>query len=184
VHAVVVALGLVGAIVITASVWPEDEAPTPAQACRFDFPVAPFADYYDAQPFGENDHLGADLNGKGGGDTDLGDPVHAVADGVVSEATDVGSAEGGGWGNVVRIVHPCAQVESLYAHLDTMLVERGAVVTRGQQIGTIGTAHGAYKAHLHFELRDRHLPLGGGYGTDHTGYVDPIAFIRRSASRR
>ena len=176
-HAVVAALGLAGAIAITATVWPEAEAPLLVSSCPFDFPVTPFERYYDAQPFGENDHLGADLNGKGGGDTDLGDPVYAVADGVVSEATDME----GGWGNVVRVVHPCAQVESLYAHLDTMIVERGTVVTRGQLIGTIGTAHGEYKAHLHFELRDRYLPLGGGYSSDRTGYLDPIAFIRAHA---
>jgi murein DD-endopeptidase MepM/ murein hydrolase activator NlpD len=66
----------------------------------------------------------------------------------------------------------------LYAHLDTIEVTPGAPVTRGQRIGTIGTAHGQYLAHLHFELRDRVLPLGGGYSADRTGYLDPIAYIR------
>ena len=129
-------------------------------ACNgFDFPVgAPDGiGYYDAQAFGENDHLGNDWNGNGGGDSDLGDPVYAVADGVVIDANDHGE----GWGNVVRVVHPCAgELESLYAHLDTMNVAVGTLVSRGDRIGTIGNARGRYRAHLHFELRERSLPLG------------------------
>ncbi|MCW5806700.1 MAG: M23 family metallopeptidase, partial [Deltaproteobacteria bacterium] len=126
----------------------------------FDFPVgAPDGDgYYDAQPFGRNYHLGNDWNGNGGGDSDLGDPVYAVANGVVGHTRD----HHGGWGRVLRIVHACG-VESLYAHLDTLEVPVGVTVRRGQRIGTIGTAHGVYRAHLHFELRTQPLPLGGGH---------------------
>ena len=158
--------------------------PVATPACGgFDFPVGPpdASGYYDAQPFGINDHLGNDWNGNGGGDTDLGDPVHAIATGVVTVASD----HGGGWGNVVRVVHPCGetpaqQVESLYAHLDTVEVQEGQRVGRGQRLGTIGTAGGQYRAHLHLELRARPgLPLGGGYGKDTTGHLDPSAFIRR-----
>lgn len=140
----------------------------------FDFPVGPpdGDGYYDAQPFGENGHLGSDWNGVGGGDTDLGDLVHATADGVVVFAADVG----GGWGNVVRIVHD-GDVESVYAHLDRIDVRPAEIVRRGARIGTIGTAHGRYLAHLHFEIRtDAHLPLGGGYGVP-VGQVDPTAFL-------
>jgi murein DD-endopeptidase MepM/ murein hydrolase activator NlpD len=155
-----------------APAWPTAGLP----ACDgFDFPVgAPDAvGYHDAQPFRENEHLGNDWNGNGGGDTDLGDPVHAVAAGIVVEARDIG----GDWGNVVRIVHACG-VESLYAHLDRIDTRAGATVQRGQHVGTIGTADGTYPAHLHFEIRDRPMPLGGGYGDDATGYLDPTAYIR------
>ncbi|HEU0033942.1 MAG TPA: M23 family metallopeptidase [Kofleriaceae bacterium] len=157
--------------------WPVTDVP-PCDG--FDFPVGPpdAIGYYDAQPFGRNDHLGNDWNGNGGGNTDLGDPVFAAASGVVIEAIDIG----GDWGNVVRIVHACG-VESVYAHLDLVNVVRGATVMRGQLIGTIGTAHGTYPAHLHFELRDRPLPLGGGYDDDTTGYLDPTAFIRAHRPR-
>jgi murein DD-endopeptidase MepM/ murein hydrolase activator NlpD len=149
-------------------------APPPIDiAC--DFPVGPRG-YYDAQHFGENDHLGEDWNGVGGGDSDLGDPVRAIADGEVSFAADVG----GGWGNVVRVIHRAsgATLESLYAHLDAIEVRVGDRLRRGERLGTIGTAHGRYPAHLHLELRDRELPLGHGYGTDRRGYLDPSAFIR------
>jgi len=162
---------------------PGPERP-PAETSKcggFDFPVGPpdASGYYDAQPFGTNDHLGNDWNGDGGGDTDLGDPVHAIAAGVVTAASD----HGGGWGNVVRVVHACGEVpgravESLYAHLDAIEVHAGQRVDRGQRIGTIGTAGGQYRAHLHLELRgQRGMPLGEGYSKDTTGYLDPSAFI-------
>ena len=169
------------AIVVNVATPSEATGPTPARCDGFDFPVGPpdGTGYYDAQPFGRNDHLGADWNGNGGGDSDLGDPVFAVSSGIVIDARD----HGGGWGTVVRIEHPCAAVESLYAHLDTADVIVGMQVTRGQRIGTIGTAHGQYPAHLHFELRDRSLPLGGGYGTDRGGYLDPTTFIRMHRPR-
>lgn len=151
--------------------------------CRFDFPVGPpdGEGYYDAQPFGMNDHLGNDWNGVYGGDSDLGDPVHAVAVGVVIEATDYA----GGWGNVVRIAHECdGRVESLYAHLHTVEVMPGQPVVRGQRIGSIGTAHGRYLAHLHFEIRDGHLPLGEGYSANRAGYLDPTGYIRNHRTER
>lgn len=152
------------------------------RAGEFGFPVGGgSADgYYNAQPFGENAHLGDDWNGNGGGDTDLGDPVLAIADGLVLSAED----HGGGWGKVVRVVHDVGRpgapvhVESLYAHLDSIEVTAGAVVRRGHPIGTIGDAGGRYRAHLHLEVRDRvGLPLGHGYGAATRGYLDPTAFI-------
>lgn len=173
---IVVAVAGTGAIV--SAMRAPTAAPSAPSACDgFDFPVGPpdGLGYYDAQPFGANDHLGNDWNGNGGLDTDLGDPVHAVAAGVVTDATD----HAGGWGNIVRITHACGhRVESLYAHLDTIEVVVGARVARGQRLGTIGTAGGQYRAHLHFELRDRFLPIGGGYDADRTGYLDPTAYIR------
>jgi murein DD-endopeptidase MepM/ murein hydrolase activator NlpD len=180
-------LGGVAAVIAAAAVTDTTRGePPPAvtsECSGFELPVGPpdGSGYYDAQPFGTNDHLGNDWNGNGGGDSDLGDPVHAIAAGVVREATD----HGGGWGNVVRVVHACGEVpgrevESLYAHLDAIEVRAGQRVGRGQRIGTIGNAGGQYRAHLHLELRARPgLPLGGGYSKDTIGYLDPSAFILR-----
>lgn len=173
-HLGAVAIAIVGATLLVTS---RSSAMRSSSECGFDFPVGPpdAEGYYDAQPFGENDHLGADWNGVRGGDSDLGDSVFAAATGVVIEAAD----HGGGWGNVIRIAHGCGdRVESLYAHLDSVEVMPGQQVSRGQRIGTIGTAHGQYLAHLHFEIRATHLPLGGGYSADRRGYLDPTAYIR------
>lgn len=168
---------------------PEPLPVAPPPADGFDFPVGPpdAKGYYNAQGFCRNNHLGDDWNGTGGGNSDKGDPVYAVATGIVKVAADFG----GGWGNVVRVVHNAGTatapefVESLYAHLDTMIVGRGDTLRRGQQVGTIGDAHGAYWAHLHFEIRtDTALDLGGGYATDTTGFVNPTRFIRSHRPHR
>jgi len=35
-----------------------------------------------------------------------------------------------------------------------------------------------YLAHLHFEIRDNlDLPVGGGYSTNTSGYINPTEFI-------
>ncbi|WP_298903920.1 M23 family metallopeptidase [uncultured Psychroserpens sp.] len=147
----------------------------------FDFPIGkPNArGYYNAQKFQENDHLGDDWNGVGGGNTDLGDPIYAIANGYISEVKDYE----GGWGNVVRIVHLHNNTlyESLYAHCDTMVVKANNFIKKGEQIATIGNCNGNYYAHLHLELRDAvGLSIGGGYSSDTTGYLDPTAFINKN----
>ncbi|MEP7014884.1 MAG: M23 family metallopeptidase [Verrucomicrobiota bacterium] len=153
-------------------------------AARFDFPIGSEngAMSYNAQRFTENRHLGDDLNGIGGENSDLGDPVHAVADGRVLLAREGGP----GWGNVIIVLHAYIDkdarnyVQSYYAHVETMLVSVGDDVRRGQQIATIGTANGKYLAHLHFEMREFTTPfIGPGYRDDTSGWIDPTAFIRQ-----
>ena len=145
----------------------------------FDFPVGkPDAvGYYNAQEFTENDHLGEDWNGVRGGNTDLGDPIYSIAHGYVSFAKNIG----GGWGNVIRIthyIHPNRKVESLYAHCNEIFVDEGEFVHKGIQIGTIGSNNDMYLAHLHFEIRDNlDLPIGGGYSSSTSGYINPTEFI-------
>src|SRR5207244_9621165 len=70
---------------------------------RFDRPLGSEhgAMTYNAQRFTENRHLGDDLNGIGGENSDLGDPVYAVADGRVLLARNGGP----GWGNVIIVLH-------------------------------------------------------------------------------
>ncbi|MGI8438486.1 MAG: M23 family metallopeptidase [Chthoniobacterales bacterium] len=153
-------------------------------AARFDLPLGSEhgAFTYNAQPFTENRHLGDDLNGIGGENSDLGDPVYAVADGRVISAGDGGP----GWGNVVIIVHAIEEngarryVESQYAHLQKMLVRAPQNVRRGDQIATVGTANGKYLAHLHFEMRDFTTPfVGPGYRKDTRGWLNSSEFIRQ-----
>jgi len=151
-------------------------------AARFDFPIGSEngALAYNAQPFTENRHLGDDLNGIGGENSDLGDPVHAVADGRVLLA----EAGGPGWGNIIIVLHAYEEngarkfVQSYYAHVDEILVEPKQKVRRGEQIATVGTADGKYWAHLHFEMREFTTPfIGPGYRDDTRGWINPSAFI-------
>lgn len=83
---------------------------------------------------------------------------------------------------MIRITHflPNGQkVKSLYAHCDTMLVKANSWVKIGDQIGTIGNANGLYSAHLHLEIRDQlNMPIGGGYSSNTSGYIDPTEFIK------
>src|SRR5213082_3819731 len=107
-------------------------------ATRFDFPLGSEhgALAYNAQRFTENHHLGDDLNGIGGENSDLGDPIYAVADGRVLLARDGGP----GWGNVIIVLHAYEEngarkfVQSYYGHVETIIVERKQKVHRGEQI--------------------------------------------------
>jgi len=160
-----------------------------ALADGFDFPVgAPNAEgYYKSRglrlvpPL----HFGEDWNGRGGGDTDLGDPVYATGDGVVTWAYDVQRS----WGKVVMIRHayrdPATRqvkyCDSLYGHLLDIRVRVGAMVKRGQRIGSIGTANGIYPAHLHFEIR-HNIRIGMARESAARGpenWADPTEFITR-----
>jgi murein DD-endopeptidase MepM/ murein hydrolase activator NlpD len=149
----------------------------------FDFPVGkPDAQgYYKARGFHSHGHLGEDWDGIRGGDTDLGDAIYSTADGVVVFARDCHL----GWGNVVIVRHAFREdgmvknLDSLYGHLDRILVRRGQSVSRGEKIATMGTAHGIYDAHLHFEIR-KNLAIGmsrAAFARDMSNYYDPTQFI-------
>jgi murein DD-endopeptidase MepM/ murein hydrolase activator NlpD len=128
-------------------------------------------------------HTGLDLNLRTGGDSDLGQPVYAAADGVVTA-----SGAWPVWGNIVLIRHDLPVGDPLwsqYAHLRLRLVRTGDVVRRGQQIGTIGKGQGnRFAAHLHFEVRRRKVSPSFWPGMDHAAvertYLDPADVIARS----
>lgn len=155
----------------------------------FDFPVGkPDASgYYKARGMRLRApvHYGEDWNGRGGGDSDMGDPVYSTANGIVVWAYDVRS----GWGNVVIIRHAyrdpsTGQVkhcDSLYGHLREMGVKVGQTVKRGDKIGTIGNNRGMYAAHLHFEIRHNiHVGmLRNSAGRDLNNWADPTQFINK-----
>jgi hypothetical protein len=155
------------------------------QAVRFDPPLG--SEHgglaYNAQKFWEMNerrggrHLGDDLNGIGGMDSDLGDPVFSTADGLVVYAGEPSS----GWGKLVVLAHklPDATIlHSMYAHLDRIDVARGTLVPRGQQLGTVGTANGNYPAHLHFEMRAGDgVDIGAGYAMHPLNRLDPMGTV-------
>jgi hypothetical protein len=90
-----------------------------------------------------------------------------------------------GWGNVVIVRHAFLEggklqmVDSMYAHLNQIMVKNGQQVKRGQQVGTIGTNRGMYTAHLHYEVR-KNLFIGinrSKFAKDLTNYHRPSQFI-------
>jgi len=103
-------------------------------------------------------HPGEDWNGRGGGNTDFGQPVYAVAEGRVAFAEDCFR-----WGKIILIHHRLPdgkEVYSLYAHLKDMKVTAGELVGRRQQIGSVGRGYRntTYpSAHLHFEMRRQNM---------------------------
>lgn len=155
-------------------------------AVRFDHPMGSqnAALTYNAQPFRITRHLGDDLNGIGGENSDFGDSVFAAGAGKVVYS----GVPGLGWGNVIIIAHRVPEADApggfaiyqtMYAHLQKRLAQVDQIVQRGDQIGTVGTANGRYLAHLHFEIRvGPYVNPGVGYADVPLNRVSPEKFIR------
>ncbi len=154
-------------------------------ATRFDPPMGTERGglVYNAQKFWEMNekrgghHTGDDLNGIGGMNTDLGDPVFSTADGLVICAGEPSP----GWGKLVVIAHKAPDgrpLHSMYAHLHRIDVSLGSLVPRGGKVGLVGTANGYYPAHLHFEIREGDgVDIGSGYAAVPLNRHDPMATV-------
>ncbi|NET56403.1 MAG: peptidoglycan DD-metalloendopeptidase family protein [Symploca sp. SIO2E6] len=90
-----------------------------------------------------------------------GTPIVAAAPGVVVTA----GWNSGGYGKLVEIKHPDGS-QTLYAHNNRILVQRGQQVAQGQQISEMGSTGYSTGPHLHFEVR----PSG-------RGAVNPMAYL-------
>lgn len=100
-------------------------------------------------PFGYRslgNHRGIDISGASAS----GSLVVAGASGIVTTA----GWSTGGYGNYVIIDHGNG-VETLYAHMldNSLMVNEGDKVTKGQAIGRVGNTGYSFGAHLHFEVR-------------------------------
>lgn len=95
-----------------------------------------------ADPFGggSQSHKGVDF------EADTGDPVLAVADGVVTY-----SGVRSGYGNVVEVDHGNGYV-TRYAHNSRLLVQVGDLVRGGHEIAKAGSTGRSTGAHVHFEV--------------------------------
>ena len=147
----------------------------------FDFPIKhkELYGYYMSQSFGnlhsriKKYHVAEDWVGK------FGSPTYAISNGFVRIVGDMGY----GWGNCVFVVHKLkindkyVYVEAFYAHLDKVKVKEYTLIKRGDEIGTIGTAGGAWKPHLHFEMRSNLEANSHGYENSTDGYLNPTEFI-------
>lgn len=89
---------------------------------------------------GRQFHKGIDFNAR------VGDPVLAVADGVVSY-----SASRSGYGNTVEVDHGNGYV-TRYAHNSRLTRKVGALVRAGEEIAKAGSTGRSTGAHVHFEV--------------------------------
>jgi murein DD-endopeptidase MepM/ murein hydrolase activator NlpD len=83
----------------------------------------------------------------------IGTPVYAPADGVVIHA-----GWSSGYGRLIKIQHEFG-VETRYAHLSRMNVQKGQRVSRGDRIGDIGNSGRSTGPHLHYEVRVGGRPI-------------------------
>ena len=142
-----------------------------------------------------DEHPGADFNLIGtSGDSDLGYPIVAMADGIVVDARSYPI-----WGNIVLVEHPeLARVLGMpylatqYAHLAQICVDPGQRVWAGEPVGSIGKGDRKrpFLAHLHFEVRRAKLAASHWYGSNREAirrdYIDPLTFLAKhgDAKRR
>ncbi len=96
--------------------------------------------YYGDEQIDQQTHLGFDLASVANA------PVEASNDGRVAFAKDLGI-----YGNCVIIDHGLG-LQSLYAHLNSIDVEEGQSVSRGQVLGRTGQTGLAAGDHLHFSM--------------------------------
>lgn len=108
-------------------------------SCGFGTRVDPFTGI--KQP-----HLAVDLA------ADIGTPVYATADGVVSS---VGRDHG--LGRVIEINHQYGYV-TIYGHLSQIKVKNGQQVKRGEIIGAVGNTGLTTGPHLHYEVHFQGRP--------------------------
>lgn len=71
-----------------------------------------------------------------------------------------------GYGKLVLVKHENGYV-TIYAHLDSIGVKRGDVVSAGQRIGTVGKSGNVREPQLHFEIREK-----GKVAVDPTKFLD------------
>lgn len=86
--------------------------------------------------------------------TKKGTPVYATGDGVVESTT----FQFRGYGNMIVINHGYGY-KTLYAHLNTIEVQEGMKVQRGEEIGTVGSTGKSTGPHLHYEVRYKDRPV-------------------------
>ena len=157
--------------------------------------VASSGGRFDSQRGSGKKHGALDLNGR------VGDPVYASLDGRAA----VAQVGWGQMGNTVIIDHGSGAY-TVYGHLNSIVIAEGAILKKGDQLGTVGYTGNAsalkdagLPAHLHFALiqagksglADAGKPLTamkqwGDYwqslGADLTGAVNPGLFIPSDAA--
>lgn len=90
-------------------------------------------------------HSGIDLN------CNTGDPIVASLPGTVIYTEQRPGGWSTGWGNYVLINH--GDMNTVSAHLNSVIAKIGDTVNAGEVIGACGNTGNSFGAHLHFEIR-------------------------------
>lgn len=108
-------------------------------------------------------HAGVDIANSGSNV-----PIVAAADGVV-----IRSYYSSSYGNVIFVAHSIngQTYTTVYAHMSNRMAGNGAVVSRGQRIGTMGNTGESYGQHLHFELHK------GEWNPSKSNAIDPRPYF-------
>lgn len=96
---------------------------------------------------GTENHAGLDIA------TNHGTAIQSTADGIV-----IFAGVYGGYGNVVVIDHGYG-ITTRYGHMSRIDVEVGQQVTRGKQIGAVGSTGRSTAPHCHYEVRLHDRPV-------------------------
>lgn len=126
-------------ISVTPSIWPSSGVVSSPYGLRWG---------------GSDFHPGIDIA------DDMGTPIHATADGVVS----VAGWNSGGYGNMVDIDHGNG-IMTRYGHASYVAVTAGQHVKRGQVIAYMGSTGFSTGPHVHYEVRVN------GQAVDPAGYL-------------
>lgn len=86
----------------------------------------------------------------------IGSALYAAAAGTVIIAKD--SGYNGGYGKYVAIQHPNG-TQTIYGHMNAVMVSVGQSVSKGQTIGVSGNTGKSSGPHLHFEVRGAKNPF-------------------------
>ena len=114
-------------------------------------------------------HLGVDISGIGSGNSDLGDTIYSVSNGIVAYAQS---------NNYLTVYYKYRGkiIKALYYHCDTIFVKSHQYVKKGEPVATIGNVATQF-AHLHFELiKDTNL-IAGFYGDPYGQFYDPMIIL-------
>jgi murein DD-endopeptidase MepM/ murein hydrolase activator NlpD len=100
-------------------------------------------------------HYGMDIS------ADIGTPVYATADGVVS----IASHRQAGYGTMVQLTHPFG-FKTIYGHLKSFTCVPAQNIRRGTLIGYVGSTGLSTGPHLHYEI------------VKNGRRIDPIEFVK------
>lgn len=105
-------------------------------------------------------------------------PIHALADGEVIHAREGISGSGfGGYGITVAI--RCRETGHLhcYAHLHSVNVRVGQIVSKGDAIGLQGNTGQSTGSHLHYEIRKKSSPQYGWIADRANNCFEPTQYL-------